>query len=583
MRKLDLGVSFYPRKFVVIASGALCGVLLSQSVLPWAYAIMTALCVALLALITKKLRVAALPLFFAAMALFLLRAQLAAPAPAAPSANGVLTGRIADAPVRNPNSWALLLKDATFDGAPVDGKVMLTVADRDHTHAFAYGQTVYTPASLAPLSGKRGDGLMDMRLYYLAKGVGCTAFSIGDDVVTDDAINDRAIRNKSAIGDAAFALTGALLSLRARFTYVLTDMLGPQNGPLAAAMLHGDTTEIPGEALSVFRDAGIAHLLAVSGLHVGIFTGVMLFLLRKARPLPQLIVMAVFLALYCLFCALSPSTVRASVMALCMLCGKALGRRNDPPSSLAFAFVLLLSANPYSLYDTGFMLSFTAVLGILLLHQPLTEALKKLFGKVFLKRRDEKGSAPAGLFRSRFPQLKHALISSLALSFSGQIATLPVTAAYFSRLPLFAVFANLLVVPLAALVVIPAALALPLYPILPQAAGLVAQIAGATLSLMRATASFAASPGALFFLPFSFLAGILYFAALAFVSPFCRAHRPRAKRRLAGFILALCLVAYIWPMGKNLSPYVTVLDMPKGTYCVHAHSPGDNQFILYGP
>jgi competence protein ComEC len=139
------------------------------------------------------------------------------------------------------------------------------------------------------------------------------------------------------------------------------------------------------------------------------------------RESVQFAAISTFVLFYSAFTAFSAPAVGRGLMAITLQLSRLLSRRDDPLSSLSLAFIIILSVSPFSLFSAGFQLSFSAMLGIYLLMPFLTASFKCL------------------------PSL---VSEPVALSLSASAATLPATAAHFHRMPLLAVFANLLVTPL---------------------------------------------------------------------------------------------------------------------------------------
>lgn len=201
---------------------------------------------------------------------------------------------------------------------------------------------------------------------------------------------------------------------------------------LLAAFSVGEKRGFSQELKEVYSDAGVSHLLALSGLHLGLFYMVVVTLLgfaggsRKwyiARELFALLLLWVF----AFVAGLTPSIVRAAVLFSLVSVGRCLRRDSSSLNSLAFAAMVMLLFSPRLLFDISFQLSFSAVLAIIL----LTPWLSELFGC------NKRGR----LYRS--------LVSLLAVSFSAQVGVLPFVWYYFGTFPLYFLFANLLLVPLA--------------------------------------------------------------------------------------------------------------------------------------
>jgi competence protein ComEC len=215
-------------------------------------------------------------------------------------------------------------------------------------------------------------------------------------------------------------------------------------GALAMAMLLGDRDSLAQEEQLAFQRAGVAHLMAVSGLHVGFLCAGLIWLLnllplRKKTHLP---VIAAFLLLYCAITGFSPAAVRAAIMMLLLTLGQALGRKQDSLATLSAAALLVLATNPLQLYAAGFILSFTAVGGILLLYSPILS----VFTRLFFGKRLKPAQGFLGSLGNRITQL-------LSVSLSAQIGVLLPTAAFFHKLPLYGIVFNLLAVPLASVLV----------------------------------------------------------------------------------------------------------------------------------
>ncbi len=196
--------------------------------------------------------------------------------------------------------------------------------------------------------------------------------------------------------------------------------LDEDDASLAKAMVLGEKSGISEDVRALYQRSGIAHLIAISGLHIALLGGTLYKLIR--RCVGSFFVAAVpgmtFIVLYGVMTGLSGATIRAIIM-LCVAIGAdVLGRKYDSLSAIALALFLMLLSNPYQVYQVGFLLSFGAVLGIAYI-SPIFE---KYNADAFLK----------GLF----------------VSISVQIATTPILLYFFYEIPLYAVILNIIVVPL---------------------------------------------------------------------------------------------------------------------------------------
>jgi competence protein ComEC len=189
----------------------------------------------------------------------------------------------------------------------------------------------------------------------------------------------------------------------------------------------GDTVGIDEGWMVAFRRSGTAHMLSVSGLHVASLAAIVIAIAGFARLSRRTgFVLAAAAALLMVpFVGSSPPIVRSAAMMMVVLGGRLVGRRRDQWQGLAFAALVVLVMNPFSVFDVGFQLSFSAFAGMLALVRPLERLLH------------------------RFPESVRA---DLAVSVAATLGTAPVSMLVFGRTSLISPVANLLVVPTLGLV-----------------------------------------------------------------------------------------------------------------------------------
>ncbi|WP_233488930.1 ComEC/Rec2 family competence protein [Rhodovulum sp. 12E13] len=249
---------------------------------------------------------------------------------------------------------------------------------------------------------------------------------------------------------AAPAEEGAALAvfrIRMALSTAIQEALPGPRGAFATAILTGDRSGIPEDALEDLRGANLAHLLAISGLHMGLLTGVVFGVIRggialvpwAALRLPgKKIAALAALAAGAVYLALSGgnvATVRAYVMVSVVLVAVLLDRRAISLRSVAIAATLVLLMTPEALSGPGFQMSFAA-----------TTALVAAFGAV----RDWRAGVPAWALPVGTVVLSSAVAGA---------ATAPFAAAHFNRFTDYGLVANLLSVPLMGAVIMPAAVA----------------------------------------------------------------------------------------------------------------------------
>lgn len=156
--------------------------------------------------------------------------------------------------------------------------------------------------------------------------------------------------------------------IRRDFDAELENCADDETRGMILAMLFGDKSALSEEAYESFQKNGTAHILAVSGLHIGILYGFLAFLWRGKKGLLFHVAVSGALLFYVALAEFSPSVIRAAVMIATHLVANVLHRRYDLLSAAAFTFMLMLCVNPMQLFHTGFQLSFLAIasLGVIL-------------------------------------------------------------------------------------------------------------------------------------------------------------------------------------------------------------------------
>ena len=197
--------------------------------------------------------------------------------------------------------------------------------------------------------------------------------------------------------------------------------------PFAKALLLGDTYDLDYKTDTDLKVSGIRHIVAVSGLHISMLYGVLSVLTVRRRYLTALLGIPV-LVCFASAAGFTPSVCRACVMVGLMMLSQVVDKEYDPPSSLAFATLVLLAVNPLCITSVGFQLSVGSVAGILMFNTPIYEWIKK---KTVRK-------------NGRMSWLWNRLAASLAITLSATSLTSPLSALYFGTVSLVAAVTNLL-------------------------------------------------------------------------------------------------------------------------------------------
>ena len=246
---------------------------------------------------------------------------------------------------------------------------------------------------------------------------------------------------------------------------------------VVAAMTMGDRSGLTRELRQSYAASGASHVLALSGLHLGVIYGLLslIFVHRRMRVLGQVLAMVAIWA-YAALVGMPPSVLRSATMLTIFAFVVLTGRRQVSLNTLAFAAVVQLVVSPLSLWDVGFQMSFLAVLGIVMLNMRL--------GNV---------ETPACIGRWRVIGWVWSLVK---VSLAAQIAVAPLSMYYFGTFPCYFLLTNLVAIPLATIIVYTSIVMYALgFWVWMQ--GVVATFVGWMATLMNALLGFIASlPGA---------------------------------------------------------------------------------------
>ncbi|MBN2410944.1 DNA internalization-related competence protein ComEC/Rec2 [candidate division KSB1 bacterium] len=339
-------------------------------------------------------------------------------------------GVIKSPPVRRQNRQTMTIDVDTvwvdYEPFAVTGRVLCSVYDT--LGQFSYGDRIAARGFLRSPAGERNPGEFNYRRYLASKGI----FAM----LNIQSQNNIVILNS---GEGQGLLQTTVYPVRDFITRLIDTRMKGQQAALLKGLLVGAREDIDDELRQKFANVGIVHILAISGLHVGFILFGLMYICKSLglpRGLQALFTIA-GLVFYAALTGGNAPVVRASVMAGIYLLGVAIQRRNSVFNTLSIAALVILLVNPLELFQPGFQLSFTAVLGIVLIYQKLHAICGNIFSSWYEKGHD---------FRIFILQL-------FLVSLSAQIATLPLTAYYFGRISVVSVFINLLVVPAAGLIV----------------------------------------------------------------------------------------------------------------------------------
>ncbi len=244
----------------------------------------------------------------------------------------------------------------SLGGMAVEGKIYVTIEPDTIENNFSYGDTLWTRNTLYRIRAPMNPGAFDFQDYSSKKNIFHQLYLRPGEFVLK--------QGKKG------GLISSVIELNSNLQRILETVLEePEELSVAKALLLGDRNEIPTELLNRFKGAGAMHILAISGLHVGIIHLILMFLtrplilLRKGRAL-RLILVLFGLWGYALVTGMAVSAIRAVSMFTLLTLGYALNRRTSLLHNLVNSAFILLILNPLFLFDLGFQLSYSALMGI---------------------------------------------------------------------------------------------------------------------------------------------------------------------------------------------------------------------------
>ncbi|MBN6205637.1 DNA internalization-related competence protein ComEC/Rec2 [Ralstonia pickettii] len=322
------------------------------------------------------------------------------------------TGKIISEPVINSKKIEFIVEEKRTAEKimilffPNDG-----VPDDKVTASLKYGATCELSGVIEQPDGARNPGQFDNRKFLLTKGISYQMI-----------VND--LQNVKCNGASFWQ---RFFTLRLNLIEQAKEKLSSYTSSWVNALVLGDDSEIDDGLIELFQNWGLSHLLAISGLHIGIIVGIMYFILIKLNLLTREkteLVMLLFLPVYAILAGGEPSVLRASMMVLLILIFRRFMIHMYVLDIISIVFLILLTFDEYMIYHIGFQFSFLVTFGILL-------SRKWLF------------------------TVNSSILQLLIISFVSQMIILPLQLNYFSLFQPLSILLNLIIVPYFSIFVIP--------------------------------------------------------------------------------------------------------------------------------
>lgn len=333
----------------------------------------------------------------------------------------VLQGTISEKLKANPYSKKYYFKITSLNGKRVFGKILLAVPKKEKIQSFVSGDKLLIKSELTAIPKSLNPYQFDYASYLKKQNVFHQVY-----LTTDSYRKTGTLQNPDYYVEN---LRNTLLH-----SFKIHHFSSEVNNTIYALLL-GQRQEMNAQTTANYTNAGVIHILAISGLHIAILYAMLLFFIKplnrlKNGKLIQFLIVVGFLWLFALLSGLSASVVRSVVMFTIISFGLYLNKSGNIYNTLAVSMLIILLFNPNFLFDVGFQLSYIAVFSIVWL-QPLYASFKP----------------------SRYKIINY-FTDVLTISFVAQIGVLPLSLYYFHQVPLLFFLANLVVIPLSSFILI---------------------------------------------------------------------------------------------------------------------------------
>ncbi|MBR6486473.1 MAG: DNA internalization-related competence protein ComEC/Rec2 [Lachnospiraceae bacterium] len=314
-----------------------------------------------------------------------------------------------------------------------DRDILLYLSEENLTEVKLHtGQKISASGIPGEFDHAHNRGEFDLKDHYDLKGID---FPVYEGVIT-------------GTGTSYDHLKDGLYRIRNNTAAVYEKYFEPEEYGVIKALVLADRSSLDNGIKQQYQNAGISHILALSGLHIATVGFIVFGILRKLR-LPvfiSVIISTCLITLYCIMVGMPVSALRALIMFLLSMGAMLLGRTPDLRTSAAAAAVIMLMMRPDSLCDSSFLLSFSAVMGIGLVYPSLRFIVITAIGR---RRIQKLNHSKVWAVRMMMGILRTLLVSSAI-----QLTMLPFILWFYYQFPTYGILVNIAAVPLAGFLLI---------------------------------------------------------------------------------------------------------------------------------
>jgi competence protein ComEC len=305
----------------------------------------------------------------------------------------------------------------------VTGKIIVYFKKDSSAAHLSYGSQIIFKTNLQLIKNAGNPGGFDFKRYSLFSGITHQVYLKENDFI------DLKEKNENVFTKFLFAAKEKIL------TALRTNIKGDKEQGLAEALLIGYKNDLDKTLVQSYSNTGVVHIIAISGLHLGLIYWLLLLLLKPLQKIKRwkwlrLVLIIASLWLFSLLAGGQPSVLRSAVMFTCIVLGETYSKRTSIYNTLALSAFILLCINPFWLWDVGFQLSYTAVLSIVIFMRPV-------YNLFYIKNK-----------------ILDAVWKLNAVTLAAQILTIPLSIYHFHQFPNYFLLTNFIAVPLSSLILL---------------------------------------------------------------------------------------------------------------------------------